>query len=468
MEQIGDVSLAAFQVEFIHKFLAPDSPPFHQLVAPTGTGKTAVAIAIIGEVAASSQANRVLVLVPALALGDYIVYQLQERTGDIPVEWINQRTYRELVARVPVGASPWPASIVAVMTLQLAAREDIAESLTTVDWDLVLVDDAHALVGSRWGEVIARLLRAGVVRRLLLTTAILPPKPYSFPIPELETTRWHRRLVAEGQQAEVRFAKVIEYQRTPEELDFLHRLRELIALLQDFPPGIFMRTLFVRAASSSLYAIGGVLRRVRNRLAHGSVSSMFESGSEHEDQPTMTDILRDMSSDDSTLWKDPGTALAAADEAIEGLDLVPEDAKLQALLTRLKGPSFEETHRHVGVFASFAGTVSYLEVALKEAGLRVYGLTGELSYEERASLSSQFDKQGGILVATFAGIHGIRIRFPTAIFYDLPQSSDQMAQILGDLGTSAQYAPPEVHVLRDLSGAIQEETDLLRLHGFAD
>ena len=98
-------------------------------------------------------------------------------------------------------------------------------------------------------------------------------------------------------------------------------------------------------------------------------------------------------------YSEPEAELRKVMKVLDTLDAVTEDSKFQALARLLKEMMPAETTR-LGVFAAYAATVSYLQASLEEIlGVRVYGLTGSMPYDERRASLGQFGQQGGVLVA---------------------------------------------------------------------
>ncbi len=133
--------LLPFQAEFAVNFLADDRKPYWQLASPVGTGKTRLAGAIIAYELEVGKRKRFLVLCPASLLFHWqsqISEMISSVNRDVTPMVIDRRTYLELESRVPVGKNPWPTTIIALMSIDLAKRDDMARNLGVVNWDLVI------------------------------------------------------------------------------------------------------------------------------------------------------------------------------------------------------------------------------------------------------------------------------------------------------------------------------------------
>src|SRR5262249_44519311 len=140
----------------------------HLLLAPPGTGKSWAGAAVVAEMV-RTESKRVLVLVPAPLRIQWVDSVLQ-LVPEAQVRAVDQKGYRELVASSPAGESPWSAAGIYVLGTEFAKKEDIAVSLTSVHWDLVIVDEAHRLASPQRSAFMKRLFQAGVVSRLLMLT----------------------------------------------------------------------------------------------------------------------------------------------------------------------------------------------------------------------------------------------------------------------------------------------------------
>ena len=125
-----------------------------------------MASALIGEMFGSHDAQRVLVLVPAMLSSQY-AYMLRDELQSVPVIQVDREFFRELEASAPPKTNPWPQPIIAVVSLDLAKRSEVARSLVATKWDLVLVEQAHSLAGQR-AALLDEMLGANAVGRLLL------------------------------------------------------------------------------------------------------------------------------------------------------------------------------------------------------------------------------------------------------------------------------------------------------------
>ncbi len=445
LDSLRHAGLFPHQAQFIIDFLKPDSAPYHQLVAPTGMGKSLLVGVLVNQMIDEHHAVRILVLTDVVALQAQLVYVLQKHVKSIPVIGVNRRVFRELEASVDVGLSPWDKPIVAVMSLDLAKQKDIGDSLASVKWDLVVVDEARRLLGQP-KALIDRLIESGAIHRLLLITATPGEADDALSLPGLVTTKWSRDVVNWDGRPLFRTSRerrVVVYRRGSDEIDFLVELQELSKELIDESVANLQRSLLLHLASSSLYAIEQSLLSRRNRLAHG-ISFPFVSAA------------------------DRASELERITKLIEYLDGVTSDAKLQALLTLVQRFASEDRASRICIFSSFATTVSYLYSSLRDAGKEAYQLTGSMSYEERRAYH-RFSETGGVLVASSEALTGLDLaQADIGINYDLPAGGLEIEQRWGRLDRVHRTSPCIMYAFKDMSGVLPLEAEALELHGFEE
>src|SRR5439155_14514847 len=107
------------------------------------------------------------------------------------------------------GEGEWQPGVY-VVSLDLAKRQDVGGALGASVWDLVIVDEAHALIGSR-AELATNLADSPRVRSLVLLSALpLKHEPLAGLV---QAVRWKR---SDGRPAQ-RSRVVVAYHRTPSE-----------------------------------------------------------------------------------------------------------------------------------------------------------------------------------------------------------------------------------------------------------
>ncbi|GAH60039.1 unnamed protein product, partial [marine sediment metagenome] len=167
--------LLPFQAEFALSFLESEDETYWQLTSPTGMGKTHLGAALIAHELEEGPDKRILVLAPAALLiqwQDEISTLLSATEPSCKPVIVDRITYLELESKVSLNESPWPLSSIIVMSIDLAKRDDMASSVSTVTWDLIIFDESHLLSGGKRKALFDQLRKSEVARRGLLLTAI--------------------------------------------------------------------------------------------------------------------------------------------------------------------------------------------------------------------------------------------------------------------------------------------------------
>jgi superfamily II DNA or RNA helicase len=473
--ELGDRGLRAWQATFVVSLLNPNSSAFQLLAAPPGTGKMYATVAAIRELAIRG-ATRMLILAPA-----YVCEAWRTRIGEaqsqLPVSSVTRREYREMEAAVPVGQSPWATTAVFVISQDLAKQPDIVAGLSMVAWDLVVVDEAHHFAARQRSALLAQLVSAGVVRRLLLLTATpLPaldhwlrlsadrPSPLSTP-PAL--TSWYGVLKNWDGSAVERPRvdwEVVRYSRGADEVRFLAQLLEMTPVLE--MPGAgnqFLPQLLIQRAASCTFAAEQSLQRLRytlrSRMTNITAPIEAEGNANEESEDLETEGKMNPSTE-----ADNSSALKLVEECLEALESVNTDEKLTALkaLVRSIATSTPRRPLKVSILSMYADTVAYLYSALQDADTRVFKITGRDGFTNRVAIVDEFRRVGGLLVCTDGGSEGIELRDVThMIHYDVPTNPRIMEQRRGRVDRYGRTAPCTMFLFQDDSGVIPFESAVI-------
>jgi superfamily II DNA or RNA helicase len=471
--------LRAWQASFAASFLNADSSTFQLLAAPPGTGKTYVSVAIAAELVAR-QAKRILILSPNMILCE----QWTARLGDIstiPVVLVTRRVFREMEAALPIGQSPWKSDGIYVISLDLAKQEDFAIGLSAVDWDLVIVDEAHRLAAPQRAALLDRLLGANVVRRLLLLSATplpalhqwlypLSDQPARFPSP-LVITSWYGELQnwdgSTVERSPLRWS-VYGYKRSPEEVRclslFFRRKDELINVSGG---NDFLTQILTQRVSSSLFAFEQSLQRLKHTLRSTVQQEevfLAKDSMAQSELPLDFDDTEPTTADLYPTWTDKQTGLEIIDEWIQAVETITLDEKLHALkrlIASILGITVDLPR--ICLFSAYADTISYLHTAFEEVGLSLFKATGATSLPQREDTINRFLNQGGLLLGTDAALsEGIAmLRVSHIIHYDLPLNPQRIEQRCGRFDRFGRDTPLTMHLLLDESGTIPFETHLI-------
>ena len=160
------------QIIGVYEAMLPRQPLRFVLADDPGAGKTIMAGLYIRELMMRSDAHRILIVVPG-GLVEQWQDELSEKFG-MTFEIFS----REMLETSPSGNPFFDKDLLIARLDQLSRADDIKEKLEAVDWDLVVVDEAHKMSASYYGSKINRTKRfilgemlSGKARHFLLMTA---------------------------------------------------------------------------------------------------------------------------------------------------------------------------------------------------------------------------------------------------------------------------------------------------------
>lgn len=463
-----------FLSDFACEFLEHEVPAYFEFVSPAGTGKTVAGAAIITRFLEIKGPRRILILTPASLTGLWLA-QLERSAFKPSPLLIERRMYMELESNVPVGKTIWPLQIVAVMSLDLARRNEIAESIAGVYWDLVVVDESHQLKGKR-RVLVENLIVSGQTRRALLFTAtpgMLIRDVKRVVVQRKEMTNWDGKPVFEKAPRKLLY---IPYQRSGEELEFFHALEEFCAEVSLADKRGIENIL--SSAASSYFAVEAMLHRVLEvwqAMRRTAKASLFLVGiGSLLSGPLLGMTASSLMSHTGTQSTKPsGNTLKELNERFPTwykmlealLDLIEEmsdDAKLKALLHYVKQVCDSAVKPYLCVWSSFEQTAQYIAASVEEIGVGVYLLTGTLTNEEQTDRLEAFRDNGGVLVITDSLADVVTLEcIEECINYDLPETSALLEQRWDRIDRYGRGSKLKMLALKDESGAFSWEEEIM-------
>jgi hypothetical protein len=407
--------LSSQQNEFIQSFLADNAPRYQRLIAPVGSGKIVVATLITQELVRKKDAKKILYLLPARIIVEQTKSTLEKLELGLPIEYVDLQRFREMITNVSLDISPWPKELLVLFLIDNAKSPDVLEAILKDEWDLIIsISIGQRGNRSKIFEIILEKINA---KRML----IIEDPGQSLLNGEVEyrshgvvTTRWSlyikRLLDSKGITLQLH---VIDYERSQEEIAFIHSYIKLAEQINNTALNQFIRP---RLVSSSLYSAEQSLRRFSNRLAHhdtfsflndSDVTGFKEGQVEHEGssiQPRKEIRL------------DPDQISMEVMEALDALNRVPRDSKFDAFTSYIK---YECDVKYVLVQSSYAATISYLSSSLNEERDDVYPITGSLSSDKVGFTLNKFRIRGGLLIASIAMLTVEDLELDELIYYDM-------------------------------------------------
>ena len=406
-----------------------------------GLGKTIQAGLILGELAAAREAFRALVVTPA-GLREQWAGELADRFG-IKASIATSPWLARVVNELPTDVNPWALPGVYISSFDLIKRPEVLRPLEEIDWDLVVVDEAHAatLGSARRAAVHAVALRA---RRVVLLTAT----------PHGGDQEQFRALCRIGQSDQSPEPLMI-FRRSRGDIGASNRRRTVLLPVRPSVAERRMHRLLERYTSricAESRARGDVDARlaaiVLRKRALSSAASLAVScrrrlvllgttpviPSEHQlplplgDEEAVEDVAPD------SILGAPGLADTAREHRwLESIVEAAEEAArneskvgvLARLLRRMKEPAI--------VFTEYRDTLERIRNALSPSHPNVPTLHGGMTATERLRAHREFSAGGQLLLATDAASEGLNLhrRCRTAIHFELPWNPSRIEQRTG-------------------------------------
>lgn len=410
-----------YQVNFIQRFIAEIKPgSIHILLAPDGSGKSTVVAGTISELVRTGRMRRILILTLPAVIAQWT--SLLEPRALAPVA-INSQALRLIREQLGNSLRGWQDGIYS-MSIDLAKRSDVCEFVSSVGWNLVVVDEAPQLSGKRL-QLIQSLLAKEDPPSLLLVTNVQSEGTRAFA--ERATLIDWTEAVAElrsRQEVDANGAPLRvtrSYRRSEEEVALAAGVVDNARQLGQLKGMVLLQ----RAASSISSLEDSLVRWVEE----------FQGGVEH---------------------------IEALEELLQRVEQLRVDSRLkcfQGLLEELIGAGV----RHVVTFCEYRSTLDYLLAAVEQRDFTKFEVHAGLADERRQEAISQFEKEGGLLVATTAAIRGLEFTCEAAIHYDLPMSPAKFAAREAHYRWYRASRRCTAYFLEDEAGALPLEDYLLRM-----
>jgi superfamily II DNA or RNA helicase len=412
------------------------------LADEVGLGKTIEAGLVLSEYLLRGRVERALILTPPSLVGQW----REELSSKFDIE---TRTTDGSEFRADPGRF-WSDRGVVIASLATARTPQQRELVTAHQWDIIIVDEAHALKNARTQSyaVVSRLTS----RFLLLLTAT----PVENDVEELynlvslirpghlggrgdflrrfggskkrvteAVRREIRALLAEimirntralsGVRLPPRFARTVLVKPHPAEGEMYDRLVDALRVLGPTGRTRFLLSVLLQEAGSSPHALRATLQKVR-------------------DDPSL-----------------PPAAREALGPAIACAERMPETGKGHALLRAV-----ESTEGGTVVFTRFRATLDFLRSFLSDHGVACEYIDGDVPVPIRHEVIARCRERAGVLLSTDVGSEGLNLQFCRRIInFDLPWNPMRIEQRIGRVHRIGQVHPVDV-VNLCLAGSIEE------------
>jgi superfamily II DNA or RNA helicase len=436
---ISNVEHFGYQLDTVRRVLR-DFRGRVLLADEVGLGKTIEACLALKEYWMRGLARKALILTPASLVGQW-VDELTERFALTPVVADAQLVRRD--------EEFWMREPLVVASLPLARQAAHRDRLSRIEYDLVIVDEAHVLknrASAGWQLV------NDLKKRFLL---LLSATPVGNNLTELYNLI---QLLRPGLlRGEAQFRREYGQIEALSQASRRDRLRELLreVMIRNTRAHIDLKlprriaaTHIVRPApeeANVLDALAAVIRDKYNAATAADRWRMTTLQMQAGSGPAALRFgLRDHAGQPDA---DPFAAVAAALDRIGGR----RSAKVAALLDLARRSPEKKI-----VFTRFRATLDELDAALTAAGHRVSVFHGGLSWLDKQRAVDAFEDDAAILLSTEVGGEGRNLQFcRTVINYDLPWNPVTIEQHVGRVHRIGQTR--DVYIFNFcLAGSVEE------------
>lgn len=403
-----------------------------------GLGKTIQAGLLLNELASQHETFRALVVTPA-GLRDQWSTELSHHFG-LATTMADASWLAQIARELPGDVNPWTLPGIHVVSFDFLKRPEVLRPLEDVAWDVLVVDEAHAVTQAtaRRAAVHAVGLRS---RRVLLLTAT----PHGGDDAQFDalcsigesdphgvSPLIFRRTRADAGIRSARRTVILPVRPSDTERR-MHRLlerytqrlcREALGR-RDSRGWLVAIVLRKRALSSAASLSASADRRHRLLDARDAVIEhqlvLPLDGDIEDDEPDA--VLGAPGFADVTSERRQLADLVAAAQLAAGAE-----SKLRRLLRLLR-----RVREPVIVFTEYRDTLLRLEQAVARAGHETASMHGGLSSAERTRVQRAFNDGGQVLLATDAAAEGLNLhaRCRTIVHYELPWSPTRLEQRAG-------------------------------------
>ena len=472
-----------------------------------GAGKTIMAGLVLKELKFRGLAERILIVTPA-NLADQWRRELLEKFGET-FEVITRESIDALY-----GRNVWADRAQCITSVDFAKQDDVRDMLSDVEWDLVIVDEAHYLAAYRYGErrketkryKLGKLLAAKTDHLLFLTATPHRGDPDNFRLLlELldedvsqsgqvlaeaaqhgENPLLRRRLKEDMKDFDgkplfpPRHVNTVSYELSEPEKRLYEAVTEYVTnhfrlaeQQQNRNVGLAM-TILQRRLASSLRAIRRSLERRRDRLR-----KLRKEGLESAQQAHTPVELEDLAEHDRWRYEQEAIerftlakTLRELEEEIGHLDRLVDlakaaerqgtETKLEQLRRVVQSEALASTGKKLLIFTEHRDTLEYLVEKLSDWGFSVTQIHGNMPLPQRVQKEKEFQHDRQIMVATEAAGEGINLQFCSLMVnYDIPWNPNRLEQRMGRIHRYLQRE--EVHIYNLVASDTREGKVLQRL-----
>jgi superfamily II DNA or RNA helicase len=406
-----------------------------------GLGKTIQAGLLIAELARQQSTMRALILVPA-GLRDQWAQELR-RLFALTVVTADAAWLRRVARERPPDVNPWCLPGLYLASQDLVKRPEVLRPLEDATWDLVVVDEAHALSAGSDRRAAAHAVAQRASRVVLLTATPRLDDPTEFDalcgIGRIDRNEppviFFRRSREEAGGAMGRRATLLAVRPTSAELrmhELLDRYTSAVWKEAETRGDDRARLVAITLRKRALSGAASLAASVRRRMDLLMPCSAPASEQLRLPLPEDEDPLEDL--EPASVLAAPGLTnaprerrwLAAVAEAAQHASRAESKSRfLGRLLRRVREPAL--------VFTEYRDTLQRLRAALESDGLAPLLLHGGMGPADRCHVQRTFNGQDAVLLATDAASEGLNLhaRCRFVVHYELPWSTTRLEQRAG-------------------------------------
>lgn len=497
----GRVSLEAYQLAPLAKLLAKPRPSL--LIADdVGLGKTIEAGLAYLELQARGRAGRTLFVVPPGLIPQW-QEELRERFGLSVAVIESAAGFSREQTQLPAGVSPWDVLPRILTSMDFLKKTAIHQRALKKPWDLVIVDEAHALAesGTPQNPYRTQRTRLGLALReagrglILLTATPHNGYPHSFRsllqlvdpslsflgdpeavrrrISNARIRRMKSQITRRGPDGKPvpvfpkRTVQGIAVTPSPKEQELLNKVSSYCSKTARAAQGseeadlvAFAMQIIKKRALSSRVALQ---KTIENRLQ--AIDQEPElAPTPAELQELQADLPLDEASAERVAARIVRAGLPREERrrkselsALKSLRRLAkatdgQDSKASALAAHIKATLAQDPQSKTIVFTEYRDTLASLHAAFTKdfPSLRLVTLTGGMSARQRTKVQEEFESPGAcVLLATDAASEGLNLQKAChrLVHFELPWNPNRLEQRNGRVDRYGQKHPAEIHYL---------------------
>ncbi|MCL6512741.1 MAG: DEAD/DEAH box helicase family protein, partial [Anaerolineae bacterium] len=475
---VSQVDPLPHQIEAVYHYMLRQPRLRFLLADDPGAGKTIMTGLLLKEVKYRGLVHRALIVVPG-HLKDQWLREMKERFGE------TFTVVDRSVMNASWGRNVWREQPQVITSMDFAKQGDVMATLNEVNWDLVVVDEAHKMAAYRYGETTTRTERYRLGELLSRTSQFLLFLTATPHRGDPENFRLFLDLLQPGLFANT--SLLIESVQNADNPLFLRRLKEDLKDFERrplFPPRqvitkthrlnddekrlynavteyveksynkalatekrnvAFALLILQRRLVSSIRAVRRSLERRKARLEELLKLGewLAERGTvdeeEIEDAPEAERLKREEELVERLTTSETREELQAELTTLTELIRLAREAekhetetKLNELRKVMNDERIRQTGEKLLVFTESRDTLEYLGEKLKGWGYSVVTLHGGMNLDDRIRAEHEFRERAQVMVSTEAGGEGINLQFCSLMVnYDIPWNPNRLEQRMG-------------------------------------